>query len=146
MQIQRIGGKNGSKRHLQVDERGVPLAMVITGANVHDAKGLPDLLDAVIIVRPEDTDEHLCLDAGYVGEPVQLILAGHNYIGHVRPRGEETRRNRRHKPRRWIVEVAHSWFNRFRKLIPRYEKSLASCNALHRLAAAIICFRMAGTI
>jgi transposase len=44
------------------------------------------------------------------------------------------------KPRRWIVEVAHCWFNRFGKLSARYEKTLKSCLALHHLAAAIIYF------
>lgn len=29
-------GKNGSKRHLLVDGRGVPLSLVVTGANRHD--------------------------------------------------------------------------------------------------------------
>ena len=26
------------------------------------------------------------------------------------------------KAHRWVVEVAHGWFNRFRKLLARYEK------------------------
>ncbi len=30
-------GEKGSKRHLLVDGRGVPLSLVITGANTHDA-------------------------------------------------------------------------------------------------------------
>jgi len=45
------------------------------------------------------------------------------------------------KARRWIVEVAHSWFNRFRKLLVRYEKLHCSFVALNHLAAAIIVFR-----
>ena len=42
---------------------------------------------------------------------------------------------------RWIDEVAHSWFNRFRKLLVRYEKLERSYLALYHLAAAIIVFR-----
>ena len=45
------------------------------------------------------------------------------------------------KPRRWVVEVAHSWFNRFRKLLVRYEKTDVSYLGLNMLAASIICFR-----
>jgi len=37
--------------------------------------------------------------------------------------------------------VAHSWFNRFRKLLVRYEKLEHSFVALNHLAAAIISFR-----
>jgi len=40
-----------------------------------------------------------------------------------------------------VVEVAHSWFNRFRKLLVRYEKLERSFVALNHLAAAIIAFR-----
>ncbi|MBI5678158.1 MAG: transposase, partial [Planctomycetes bacterium] len=47
---------------------------------------------------------------------------------------------------RWIVEVAHSWFNRFRKLLVRYEKLSETYEALLHLAAAIICWRKVGVI
>ncbi|MFZ1445855.1 MAG: transposase, partial [Candidatus Dechloromonas phosphoritropha] len=43
--------------------------------------------------------------------------------------------------RRWIVEVAHSWFNRFRKLLVRYEKLERSFLALNHLAASIMALR-----
>ena len=47
-----------------------------------------------------------------------------DYTPHVRPRGEErTQRAQGKRPRRWVVEVAHSWFTRFRKLLVRYEKT-----------------------
>jgi transposase len=45
------------------------------------------------------------------------------------------------KAKRWVVEVCHSWFNRFRKLLVRYEKLERSFMALNHLAAAIIAFR-----
>jgi transposase len=53
----------------------------------------------------------------------------------------ERKRDACNKPRRWVVEVAHSWFNRFRKLLVRYEKLARSFRALNQLAAAIIVFR-----
>ena len=45
-----------------------------------------------------------------------------------------------------MVEAAHSWFNRFRKILVRFEKTAASFSALLHLAAAIICFRKVGVI
>ena len=51
------------------------------------------------------------------------------------------RRDPTKKARRWVVEVCHSWFNRFRKLLVRYEKLERSFVALNHLAAAIIAFR-----
>ena len=38
-------GKNGPKRHLLVGARGVPLAIVVGGANRHDVAKLADVLD-----------------------------------------------------------------------------------------------------
>jgi hypothetical protein len=37
-----------------------------------------------------------------------------------------------------VVEVCHSWFNRFRKLLVRYEKLERSFMALNYIGAAII--------
>ena len=42
------------------------------------------------------------------------------------------------KERGGVVELTHSWFNRFLKLIPRYEKTDCSYQALTSLAAAQI--------
>jgi IS5 family transposase len=52
----------------------------------------------------------------------------------------------RRKARRWVVEVTHSWFNRFRKLLVRYEKFTETYEALLHMAAAMIAFRKAGVI
>ena len=60
-------GKNGTKKSLLVERQGGPLAVVIAGANVHDAKLLAATLEALVVERPAPTDErpqHLCLDKG----------------------------------------------------------------------------------
>jgi len=106
------------------------------------------VLDEIIIERP-DTVQHLCADKGYAGEPAQQIIKNRNYIPHIKQRGEEIQEkkdNPEFKCRRWIVEVAHSWFNRFRKLLVRYEKLSNTYEALLHMAAAIIAFRKAGII
>ena len=72
------------------------------------------------------------------------IIESHGYIPHVVDRHTEAdakRRNPARKARRWVVEVCHSWFNRFRKLLVRYEKLERSFVALNHIAAAIIAFR-----
>ena len=142
----RIGGKNGTGRHLLVDEKGVPLGITLVGANRHDVSQLGAVLDSKIAHQPDTpktVEENLCADAGYVGGKADAIIRGHGYTPHVRPRGEEikARKNKRCKPRRWIVEVSHSWFNQFRKLKVRYEKTTANSLALHHLAAATIALR-----
>lgn len=72
------------------------------------------------------------------------VILDHGYIGHVVDRRREAdikRRDPKKKARRWVVEVCHSWFNRFRKLLVRYEKLECRFLALNHLAAAIIAFR-----
>ncbi len=130
---------------LLVDARGAPLSISVTGANRHDVTQLATTLDSIVVERPEVRPYHpqnLCADAGFSGMPAHGQIVERDYCPHVRPRGEEkARRKNGYKPRRWIVEVAHSWFNRFRKLLVRYEKTHRSYLALNMLAAAIICFR-----
>lgn len=66
----------------------------------------------------------------------------YHYVPHVRARGDEKRAIQQgYKAKRWIVEVAHSWLNRFRKLLVRFEKTNASYEALLHFAASIIAFR-----
>ena len=43
----------GTKRSVLTDEKGLPLAVILSGANTHDVKLLADTLDGVIISRPE---------------------------------------------------------------------------------------------
>lgn len=131
-----------------MDERGVPLSIVVTGANRHDVSQLATVLDRIVIDRPE-TDQHLCADKGYAGEPAQQTIKERQYTPHVKQRGEEIqekKNNPTYKARRYVVEVAHSWFNRFRKLLVRFEKLTERHEALLHMAAAIIAFRKAGFI
>lgn len=145
METQPTGEKNGSGRHLLVDEKGVPLGLVLVGANRHDVSQLAAVLDSKLVQQPKAkaVPENLCADAGYVGEQAAAIIRAHGYLPHVRPRGEDlkAKKHKRFKPRRWIVEVAHSWFNNFRKLKVRYEKSASNCLAFHHIAASFIALR-----
>jgi transposase len=110
-------------------------------------KSLPEVLDTIVIPRPPVTKEapqNLCADAGYVGETAKSQIEERGYVPHVRPRGEEIdakAKNPDYKPRRWVVEACHSWLNRFRKLLVRYEKTDRSYMALMMIASAIIAFR-----
>ena len=47
-------------------------------------------------------------------------------------------------PRRWVVERAHSWMNRFRRLLIRWDKQPANYLAFVHFACGLIAFRAAG--
>jgi len=123
----------------------LPIAIVTAGANTHDVKLLGSTLDNIVIHRPQPMDDkpqNLCLDAGYTGHNDEIIAR--MYIPHIRPRGEEKillERNQNFKARRWVVEVAHSWINRFRKLLVRFEKKDSNYIALLCFAFSIIVWR-----
>ena len=134
-----------------MDGRGVPLSIVATGANRHDVSQLERLLNLIEVQRPDifERPQHLCLDKGYAGEPALEIIVVRGFIPHVRGRGEERvekRENPGRKSRRWVVEAAHSWMNRFRKLLVRFEKLASSYLGLLMFACAFIAFRKADVI
>ena len=141
------GEKNGSKRSILVDANGIPLSLVVSGANRHDVKLLDPTLDAIVAHRPAPTthgSQHLCADKGYAGRPAAKAMKFRGYKPHVRQRAEERaakKRNPRARARRWVVERTHSWINRFRKLLVRFEKTEASYLGLMELACSLIVFR-----
>ena len=130
-----------------VDGNGIPLSLVVTGAQKHDVKVLEPTLDGIVVDRPSEKEgpkQHLCTDKAYVGQPAEKSMRERGYVPHVRQRGEEVeekKRNPRYRARRWVVERTHSWLNRFRKLLVRFEKKTASYDALLELACALITFR-----
>ena len=78
-------GKNGSKRHLLADERGILLSIVVTGANRPDLSQLKmETMHSAPHVRQRGEGEEEA--------EAKKAIAGY-------------------KPRRWIVKVAHSCFN-----------------------------------
>ena len=122
-----------------MDARGVPLSLIVTGAHRHDVSQLVAVLDAVVIALPHGKRCFLYADKGYDGEPIRQHIRIRGYTPRVARK--KRKRGRPPKNRRWVVEVTHSWFNRFRKLVVRYEKLSETYEALLHLAAAIICWR-----
>ena len=121
----------------------------MTGANRHDVSQLELVLDEIIIDRPVDIEQNLCADKAYDGQSALQVIVSKGYIAHVKRRGEEIQEKRNNpawKARRWVVEVSHSWFNRFRKILVRYEKLADTYLALLHMAAAIIAYRKSGII
>jgi putative transposase len=126
---------------------GGPLAVVVAGANAHDAKLLADTVAAVVVARPSERevpDQHLCLDKGYDNPSGRGAAEAGGYVPHVRRIGEEKRDatgRKRHPARRWVVERTIAWLNRCRAILVRYEKKAVNYLALIQLACALLWFR-----
>lgn len=138
--------KRGVKRSLLVDGKGIPLAVAVDGANRHDMKLTEDTLKAMMIKRPDPqrVKQNMCMDKAYDFDEVRKILSYWGYIPHIRKRGEEIHQKiAGNRARRWVVERTHSWLNRFRRLLIRWEKKKSNYLALLHFACALICFRAA---
>lgn len=106
----------------------MPLGVEVSGANTHDIKLLRATLDNSPIQRPKPTRrkrQHLCLDKGYDSDNARRFLRRRKYTPHIKRRREEAhdlKTKRGYRARRWVVERTHSWINRFRRLLIRWEK------------------------
>jgi transposase len=127
-----------------VDAGGVPLALLLSAANVHDSLVFEPLLDAVPPVRqcagrPRQRPGKLHADKGYDYSRCRRACRKRGIVPRVARRGVD--RSERLGRHRWVVERTLAWFARFRRLTVRYERRLDILEGFHRLAAGLICLR-----
>ena len=126
--------------------------MTVDGANRHDMRMVEATLDSIPVKRPKPTrrkPQGLCLDKGYDYDDVRELAKEFGYTLHLRTRGEEAQAIKREagfKARRWVVERTHSWMNRFRRILIRWEKKAANYLALLHLVCGLITYRCAGLL
>ncbi|MFE2873314.1 IS5 family transposase [Embleya sp. NPDC059259] len=134
----------GSKHHVLVEGRGIPLAVSLTGGNRNDVTQVVPLLAKVPNVRgrvgrPRRRPDSLYGDRGY----------DHNkYRRLVWARGTKPVIARRGQPHgsglgrvRWVVERTISWLHGFRRLRIRWERRDDIHEAFLGLAVCLITHR-----
>jgi len=114
-------------------------------------KMLAPLLDGCVVAPPQEEDpeaeRHLCLDRGYAYAKCREAADARGYTAHIPPKSSDATPlpapgdPQRHPPRRWVVEVSHSWFNRFRRVLTRWEKRASLYLGFVQLAASLIIYR-----
>ena len=129
----------------------MPIGLAIDGANRHDMKLVEATLESIPVDRPKskagDRQQNLCMDKGYDYDEVRDLAKEFRYTAHIRARGEEAqkiKRDARFKARRWVVERTHSWMNRFRRILIRWEKKAENYLGLLHLVCGLIAFRATG--
>jgi IS5 family transposase len=144
-------GKLGSKYHLLVDRRGIPLAVQLSAGNAHDSTYLERTVDAVPPVvgprgtpgRPRFRPDKLHADKGYDYPEKRRALRRRGITPRIARKGiESSERLGRH---RWVVERSLAWLLGFRRLGVRYERHAEILRALLHLACALICARFLTT-
>ena len=91
----------------------------------------------------------MCLDKGYDYPEVRELASEFGFTAHIRSRGEEAKAIESEagfRARRWVVERTHSWMNRFRRILVRWEKRADTYIAMLHLACAIITWRATGLL
>ena len=146
-------GKSGTKRSLLTDGGGVPLALAVSGANTHDKRLVEPTLKSFAVRRPRPKagrrKQRFCGDKGYDYADTRAFLLRRGYTLHIKSRGDEAkalRSNPRFRARRWVVERSHSWLNRFRRILIRWEKKSANYEAFLHLACAVISLQACGVL
>jgi putative transposase len=142
--------KQGVKRSIVTDGRGVPIGLAVAGANRVDFKMARATLEGFPVERPpveETGKQHMCLDKGYDYPEIDELMEEFRFTAHIARRGEakqEVKRSVRKKARRYVAERAHSWMNRFRAILIRWNKKVENYLALLHFALAFIAYRASG--
>jgi putative transposase len=145
-------GKLGAKRSVLTEGGGVPIGLAVAGANRHDCKMARETIKSIPVARPEPTPDQpqgMCLDKGYDYDEVRELLAEFGFTAHIRARGEEAKALKQEagvKARRWAVERTHSWMNRFRRVLIRWDKKVHHYLGFLHLACAYITYRQSGLL
>ena len=124
---------------------GLPIGLAVDGANRNDMKMVRATLASVPLKRPKlKLKPNLCLDKGYDYDEVRDLAREFGYTAHIRARGEEAQAMKHEagfKARRWVVERTHSWMNRFRRILIRWEKKPENYLALLHFVCGWITYR-----
>ena len=145
-------GKIGAKRSLLTEGGGVPIGLAVEGANRHDCKMVRETIESIPVKRPAPTPampQGMCLDKGYDYDEVRDVLAEFGFTAHIRARGEEAKAlqpDAGFRARRWVVERTHSWMNRFRRVLIRWDKKVCNYLGFLHLACAYITFKQSGLL
>lgn len=131
------GGKKvkGRKRHILVDSLGFLIAVVVTAANVDDARAAQDVF-AQVRGRDFPRLRVVFADGKYHNYALYDWLCVHRRPYHLeivsRPKGETAFKP---LPVRWVVERTYAWEGRYRALSKDYEHTPQSSETVVRIAA-----------
>lgn len=132
----------GVKIMVLVDARGLPVAVTTGSATPHESKLVQGLFDFMLTLDPP---ERIIGDKAYDSDMLDDDLAQQGVEMIAPHRASRTTRNTtqdgrplRRYTRRWTVERTISWFQNFRRLCIRYEKSTVLFQGFLHLGCSII--------
>nr|WP_218009261.1 IS5 family transposase [Herbidospora cretacea] len=137
-------GRAGSKHHLITDAGGIPLAVILTGANRNDVTQLLPLLHAIPKIRgkrgrPRQRPDAVLADRGYDHDKYRRLVRALQIRPLIARRG--TPHGSGLGRQRWVVEQTFALLHAFRRLRIRWEARADIHEAFLKLACALICWR-----
>ncbi len=140
----RVNFRPGSKHHLVTEAQGIPLALILTGANRNDVTQLLPLIEAIPPIRgkrgrPLSKPVVVQADRGYDHDKYRKPLHAAGIATQIARRGEPHGSGL--GKTRWVVERTFAWLHNFRRLRIRFERLAAIHEAFMTIAACIICWR-----
>ena len=121
----------GRKRHLLVDTLGLPLAVVVHAAHLHESREAVRVLERIRGRFPRL--KVIFADQGYSGGLAGLVHRVYGWMLHL-VRREQGERGFQVLPKRWVVERTFGWFEAYRRLSKDYEYLPATSEAMIELA------------
>ncbi|MEE0997715.1 MAG: IS5 family transposase, partial [Paludibacteraceae bacterium] len=132
----------GRKQHLVVDTLGIPLAIVVHEANIHDSVGALQVFENMRFKFPRLAK--IIADGGYRGKRLSdTLITTLECELEVKFRPDERPSKFRVMPKRWIVERSFAWLENFRRLTIDYEFHAETAVTMIQLA---FCFLMLNKI
>ncbi|WP_432044335.1 IS5 family transposase [Streptomyces cadmiisoli] len=137
-------GKKGSKLHVLSDAQGIPLAVAVSGANLHDSQAFKPLILSIPAVRSRRGPRRrrpvkVRADKAYFSADHVAWLRSRGLVPRIaRPGIESGERLGRH---RWKIERSIAWLFGYRRLTVRYERKGSHFLAFLGLAAALTCYK-----
>jgi IS5 family transposase len=130
-----------------VDRNGVPLAVWLTAANVHDSQVFEDLIESIPPIkrpagrgRPRCRPAKLHADKAYDNRRCRHYLRRRGIACRIARKGVES--SEKLGRYRWVAERTLAWLSRFRRLTVRYERWGDIHLALLDLGCALLCWRL----
>jgi transposase len=127
------------------DRGGLPLAVVLSAANIHDSKVLEEAVDGIEPIkhprgkpgRPRKRPKKLHADKGYDFPRCRKALRKRGITPRIARRGiDSSEKLGRH---RWVVERTLAWLSKYRRLSVRYERRDDIHEAFLHLGCSLIC-------
>ena len=131
------GGKKvkGRKEHIIVDTLGLPMAVKVHAANIHDSVGAVEPIKQIRYIFPRL--RKIIADGGYRGKLSDMVKDfGWELSVVLRP--DESSKKFQVLPLRWIVERTFSWIENYRKMTTDYEYKTESAETMLQIIFAQI--------